>query len=223
MSRGKLKKMGVPILLIGKSGSGKSASLRNFPECGVINVLGKPLPFPNAPKTYVTDDYNAVINKISTTKAKSVIIDDAGYLITNQFMRGHSVNGGGINKFDFYNILADWFWRLIEHVIRNTPPDMIVYIVMHEDKNDAGEIIPRVTGGKMLNEKVCIEGMMTIVLHSTYDNGKYMFRVKTDGTDIAKTPMGMFDTPEIENDLKLVDDRIREYYHLNQNTEEAKE
>lgn len=207
--------MGVPVLLIGKSGAGKSTSLRNFDEkeLGLINVSKKPLPFKKKfESTVLSDNYETIINCISKTAKNSIVIDDAGYLIVNMFMRGHSNAGGGNAVFGFYNKVGDSFWNLIESV-KTLPENKIVYFVMHEDKNDFGDIKPK-TIGKILDEKVCLEGMFTIVLRAVNDNGKYIFRTQSDGMDIAKSPMGMFDTVEIENDLKMVDNAIRDYWEL---------
>lgn len=211
--------MGLPVLILGKSGTGKSSSLRNFPEAGVINVLGKPLPFKNAQKTIITDDYAKVINTLSKCKAQSVVIDDSGYLMTNQFMSGHSSQGAGNAIFSFYNDLGDKFWGLIRYVVQQLPKNKIVYFIMHEDKNDFGDMKPK-TIGKMLDEKVCIEGMFTIALRSVISCGKYVFRTNSDGSDVCKSPVGMFESDEIDNDLKIVDDTIREYYGLTNNESE---
>lgn len=207
--------MGIPVLLIGKSGSGKSTSLRNFDEkeIGLINVSRKPLPFKKKFESTVnTDDYNMILKCLAKTTKNSIIIDDAGYLIVNMFMKGHSNAGTGNAVFGFYNKVGDSFWNLVESV-KSLPENKIVYFIMHEDKNDFGDIKPK-TIGKILDEKVCLEGMFTIVLRSVVENEKYLFRTQTNGYDVAKSPMGMFETPEIENDLKLVDDRIREYWGL---------
>lgn len=204
--------MGIPVLIIGKSGSGKSTSLRNCQDFGVVNVIGKPLPFRNQPKTVVTDDYAKVTAVLKNSKAKAVVVDDAGYLMTNQFMRGHSSQGAGNAIFSFYNSIGDSFWNLIE-TVKHLQPDRIVYFMMHTESDEAGNVRPK-TIGKMLDEKVCVEGMFTIVLHSRYSDGKYVFSTHTDGLDVAKTPMGMFDADEIDNDLKVVDNTIREYYGL---------
>ena len=217
--------MGVPVLLLGKSGSGKSASLRNFQsgEIGIINVLGKPLPFRSSLQAIVTDDYNTIYSVLLKAKANTIVIDDAGYLMTNQFMRGHSATGRGNDIFAFYNDLGDRFWHLVRFVVEKLPPEKIVYFVMHEDKNDFGDIKPK-TIGKMLDEKVCVEGMFTIVIRSILSNGKHVFRTQTDGLDVCKTPIGMFNQDEIDNDLKMVDTTIREYYDLNKednNNEQA--
>jgi len=205
----------VPVLIYGKSGTGKSTSLRNFKddEVGIINVLGKPLPFRNKLKSATTDDYASILKVISGTKKKTIIIDDAGYLITNEFMRKSSVKG-----YDKFNEIANNFWNLIE-TIKKLEGGKTVYIMMHEDTNDNGDVAPR-TIGKMLNDKVCVEGMFTIVLRSMCDDGKYIFTTKTNGQDVTKTPMGMFENEQIDNDLKEVDKIVREYYDLDKKEEE---
>jgi len=208
--------MGIPVLIIGKSGSGKSTSLRNFindNEVLIVNVAGKPLPFKNALKPYVTDSYAHVLAAIQKTTRNTIVIDDAGYLITNMFMRGHSSAGKGNDIFSFYNNVGDSFWGLIQTIIHDLPAEKVVYLMMHEDKNDFGDIKPK-TIGKLLDEKVCLEGMFTIVFRASIENGRHVFGTKTKGFDVAKTPMGMFEDAEIDNDLKLIDSTIREYYNL---------
>ena len=145
-------------------------------------------------------------------KVKTVVIDDAGYLITNMFMRGHSAKGTGNAIFGFYNDIADRFWRMIDYIY-TLPQDVIVYILMHEECNDMGEYKPK-TIGKILDEKVCLEGMFTIVLRCITQDGKHYFKTKTDGTDVSKSPPDMFSSELIDNDLKAVDTAIREYYEL---------
>ena len=215
--------MGIPVLLIGKSGSGKSASLRNFKEneVGIINVLNKPLPFKNSLKFYATDDCAKVRNAIFKSKTASLVIDDAGYLMTNMFMRGHSEYMPGDETFRFYNTIADNFWNLVE-AIKALPDNKIVYLIMHEDKNDFGDIKPK-SIGKLLDNKVCIEGLFTIVLRAVKENNDYLFLTKSRGFDVTKTPMGMFDAETIENDLKAVDKAIREYYQIETNSNNESE
>lgn len=209
--------MGIPVLIIGKSGSGKSTSLRNFgeKELALINVLKKPLPFRRKfESTICTDDYQTILKAIFKTEKKAIVIDDAGYLITNHFMNKHTSVGGGNGVFNLYNEIGDHFWGLIEFVKNKLPDDKIVYFIMHEDKNDFGDIKPK-TIGKLLDEKVCIEGMFTIVLRCMNDNNKHYFKTQSDGNDTCKTPLEMFEYKEIDNDLKNVDTVIREYYELN--------
>lgn len=207
--------MGLGVLVIGKSGSGKSTSLRNFKkdEVGIINVISKPLPFKNDLITIDTDNYADIKKILKDAKAKSIVIDDAGYLITNQFMRKHSNAGGGNAVYNLYNELADNFWNLITNEIKNAPQDRITYLFMHEDKNEYGDIKPK-TIGKLLDDKVNVEGLFSIVLRAKkIDKNYYFFTQSTEG-DVAKSPIGMFNDLYIENDLKFVDDKIREYYNI---------
>lgn len=215
--------MSIPILIIGKSGSGKSASLRNFKadEVDVINVESKPLPFRNNFVTINTDDYRAVCKAIKNSKKKVIVVDDAGYLITNAFMRGHASQGAGNAMFNFYNQLADNFWKLITYIKSMDDKNKIVYIIMHDQKNDYGDIRPK-TIGKLLDDKVCVEGMFTICLRSMVQDGRFVFRTRSDGFDVTKTPIGLFDTEEIDNDLAFVDEKIRNYYGLVEVKKDAK-
>lgn len=207
--------MGIPILIIGKSGSGKSTSLRNFDEAeiGLINVSRKPLPFKKKFESTVnTDDYEIIFKCLAKTNKNSIVIDDAGYLIVNMFMKGHSSAGAGNAVFGFYNKVGDSFWNLIEFV-KSLPENKIVYFIMHEDKNEFGDIRPK-TIGKILDEKCCIEGMFTIALRAMKSNDKYVFKTQSDGTDVSKSPLEMFEDAEIPNDLKFVDEKVREYWDL---------
>lgn len=205
----------VPVLLIGKSGSGKSASLRNFKkdEIAIANVLGKPLPFKSDLDAPKVDDYNIILKAIQNTDKKIIVIDDANYLITNEFMNKSSVKG-----FDKYNEMGNNFFNLING-IKNIEGGKTVYLIMHEDTDDEGNVKPK-TIGKLLDDKVNIQGMFTICLRSMFDNGNYIFRLKTNGQDCVKTPIGLFDEEQMENDLKLVDEKIREYYELDKKEEE---
>ena len=209
--------MGVPVILYGKSGSGKSRSLKNFAkdEIVFVNVERKLLPFRSKFEYELKSDDVATIKKwLLKMPTKSAVIDDAGYIMTNQFMTGHSAPKSGSSSFDLFNDIADSFWGLIEFVKNNLPEDVIVYIVLHESTNDYGDTKLR-TIGKLLDEKVCIEGMTTIVIRCMSENGRHFFKVRTDGSDITKSPEDMFEETEIENDLKAVDTAIRDYYGLN--------
>ena len=199
----------VPVLLIGQSGSGKSTSLRNFKgeEVAVVNVLGKPLPFKSDIKAGKCDDYATILKAIANTPKKTIVVDDANYLITNEFMNKASVKG-----YDKYNELANNFWNLING-IKNIQGGKTVYLIMHEDTDENGNVKPK-TIGKLLDDKVNIQGMFTICIRSMFENGNYIFRLKTNGQDCVKTPFGMFEEDEMENDLKAFDKVVREYYEL---------
>lgn len=179
----------------------------------LINVLGKPLPFRGKFAQIVTDNYEKVeraINKAIAGERDIIVVDDAGYLITNMFMRGHSNAGGGNGVFSLYNAIGDHFWKLIE-TIRAIPGNARVYLIMHEDMNDFGQVKPK-TIGKLIDEKVCLEGMFTICLRCMLSDGKHVFRTQSDGMDVVKSPMGLFEEYEIDNDLNLVDQKIVDYY-----------
>jgi hypothetical protein len=207
--------LSIPVLIIGKSASGKSTSLRNFgKEAGLINVLGKPLPFSTSEDKRMgsikTDNIQVIMDVLSRAQVNTFVIDDAGYLLTNNYMREH---GDARDTYKFFDNLGTSFWSLVTFVKDGLPDNKIVYFIMHEEKNDFGDIKPK-TIGKMLDDKVCVEGMFTIVLRAECLAGEYIFHTRTTGTDVTKTPMGMFDTPTIPNDLKMVDDTIREYYNI---------
>ena len=199
----------VPVLLVGPSGSGKSTSLRNFTsdEVAVVNVLGKPLPFKSDIKAPKLDNYEQIIKAIAGTKKKTIVIDDAGYLLTNEFMNKSSIKG-----YDKYNEMANNFFNLING-IKNLEGGKTVYLIMHEDIDEFGNVKPK-TIGKLLDDKVNIQGMFTICIRSAFDNGNYIFRLKTNGQDCVKTPFGMFENETMENDLKEFDKIVREYYDL---------
>lgn len=204
----------IPVLIIGKSGAGKSASLRNLPTKGtvVVNVLGKALPFKSDLKTVQCDDYGKIIASITKGDFERCIIDDAGYLITNMFMLNHAAGGSGNSVFALYNQMADAFWHLIR-AIQTAKGAARVYLMMHEDKSEAGDVKPK-TIGKLLDEKVCLEGLFTICLRAMVLNGRHVFRTQSDGFDVAKSPMGMFASEEIDNDLNAVDSAITGYYEI---------
>ena len=216
--------MATPVLIIGKSGAGKSTSMRNCAgndEWNLIRVLDKPLPFKGKINGWPTDDYLTVMKCLAASKAHNIVIDDAGYLITNTFMRGHSDIGSGNAQFQFYNKMADNFWNLIMFIINKLPPDKIVYVMMHEQQDDFGNIRPK-TIGKLLDEKVTIEGMFTIVLRAVKDSNGYAFITQSEDMAVSKSPMGMFESERIDNDLALVEKSIREFYEIPITTKEVK-
>lgn len=177
-------------------------------------MVGKPLPFPGKFRyTAKTDNYNTIRKGLSTMPTKAAVIDDAGYLLTNTFMRGHSAPKSGSSSFDLYNDIADAFWGLLRFIQDELPEDVIVYLLMHEATSDYGETKLR-TIGKLLDEKVCVEGMVSIALRCMVEGDRHFFRTQSSGMDISKSPEGLFDSLEIENDLKAVDTRIREYWGL---------
>lgn len=204
--------MGKFVIIYGRSGMGKSHSLKNFnsDELFLVNVEGKELPFKGKFKyTMISDNVYNISEALQSMTTKSAVIDDCGYIMTHRFMREHRENTGN-KQFTMYNDIADDIYRLIR-VTKNLPEDKIVYFIFHEDLNDSGITIIR-TVGKLLDSKVCIEGMATIVLHAMCDGQKYYFKTQNNGADLAKSPEDMFSDIDIPNDLKAVDDAIRAYY-----------
>lgn len=193
-------------------------------DFAAIRVLNKPFPFRGKIMGNVCSDYGRIKSAIkSPAWPKSIIIDDAGYLITGQFMDKHSTEGKGKEIYNLYNQLADDFYRLIKCIADNSPEDRIVYVIMHEDVNDFGDIGPK-TIGKLLDDKVCLPGMFTIVLRAMKSD-RYIFVTQSRDGAVSKAPDDMFPEIEIDNDLLMVDDIIRSYYGIEnpKNREEIKE
>lgn len=141
---------------------------------------------------------------------RSIAIDDAGYLISGYYMENKaSVTAKMGDKYAVYDALATLFWRLIDS-IHKLPAEKNIYVIMHSSQGEDMIRRPK-TIGKMLDDKIVIEGLFSIVLQSERGGQKYWFRTNSDGTTIAKSHIGMF--PEfIDNDLAEVDEKIREYY-----------
>jgi hypothetical protein len=208
--------MGIPAMVLGESGSGKSASLRNFDinEVGIFNVASKPLPFRKKLNKIDGATYTTIAQALAQPKLKAYVIDDSQYLMAFELFDKAKENGYG--KF---TDMALHFKALIDIVIKRTPPDIIVYFLHHVQKSENG--IKAKTVGKMLDDQLTIEGLFTIVLRTKVENGKYTFLTQSDGTDTVKSPMEMFER-EIPNDLKFVDTKIREYYELSKENDNDK-
>ncbi len=206
--------MGIPVLIYGQSGVGKTTSLRNFgeDEVGIINPLGKPLPFKKKLKAVKTIDFNQTKKTIKRCDFTSYVVDDFGYFSTEAFMRKHS-NLKGNEGYMLYNSIADNVYHLVRFITEEIPEHIIVYIMMHEKMNDEGFIGVK-TIGRLLDNTVTLEGMFTVALHATRKDKRYIFETQTNGAFIAKSPMEMFAEAEIDNDLKAVDTIIREYYNI---------
>lgn len=203
--------MGLPVLILGESGSGKSTSLRNFePDDLVIyNVAGKPLPFRKGVKMNRADNvsYNTILSNMNKKKFKRYVIDDSQYLLCFELFDRSAETG-----YTKFTEMAMHFYNLIQFVIKKMPNDCIVYFLHHTEEID-GRLKAK-TIGKMLNEKLTVEGLFSIVLMAQNVDGKHIFITQSDGRSTVKTPMEMFEEAEIDNDLKYVDTIIREYYGI---------
>lgn len=201
--------MGEPVLIIGESGSGKSASLRNFQkgEIGIFSVSGKNMPFRTSLQICRTKNYNVIFDALSKPNLNAYAIDDSQYLMAFEFFDRAKENG--------YQKFADiglHFQRLIEFVRYGMPDDIIVYFLHHAETTEFGKLKAK-TVGKMLDDKLTVEGMFNVVLFAKTDGQRFYFETKSNGMTTAKSPMDMFPN-EIDNDLKAVDTAIRDYFEL---------
>ena len=233
--------MSIPVILLGDSGTGKTASIRTFKkgEVMVLNVQGKLMPFfdpkpdmlnvplkareiqeakgdANPPlKVSIVESWlcgrDKETGKLKHAEHKAVVVDDAGYLITEMFMRW-AVSGDEMmnDQYGVYKEIAGKMWRLFQRVIEDGEADRIVYFVFHEETDQRGKV-DLLTVGKLLNEKIKIRGLVTCTLQSAKVGDDYIFY--TNNGNPAKSPMGLFDET-IPNDLRAVDTRIREAYGI---------
>ena len=204
--------MGIAVLVLGESGSGKSASLRNFKkeDVGILNVASKPLPFRNTNGLVTVNKvtYSMIKGAVTSPNRLSYVVDDAQYLMA--FESFDKANVPGYGKF---TELAKNYEEMLRTIQEDTSPDTIVYVMQHIETDENGKIKAK-TLGKMLDQQLTIEGLFSIVLLAKADERRHYFVTQSDGTNPCKSPMGMFDDVEIDNDLKMVDDTIREYYGL---------
>lgn len=210
----------IPVLVIGKSGSGKTYSLKNFgkDDVGIISVEKGRLPFRSdlkvakvpanfeGVKDYATlyrAKYNWIFNTAEKSKCKSIVIDDSQYLLANELFDRANEKG-----YDKFTQMAANFRGLIHAINESDVEDKIVYFLHHTEIDTDGREKAK-TIGKMLDEKLTVEGCFDIVIYCA----DHKFYTQTNGQSTAKTPEGMFEL-EIPNDLKAVDDAIREYYGI---------
>ena len=208
--------MGIAVLVLGESGSGKSASMRNFKkeDVGILNVASKPLPFRNTNGLVTVNKatYSMIKGAVTSPNRLSYVIDDAQYLMA--FESFDKANIAGYTKF---TEMAKNYEEMLRTIQEDTSPDTIVYVMQHIDTDESGKVKAK-TLGKMLDQQLTIEGLFSIVLLAKADERRHYFVTQSDGTNPCKSPMGMFDDVEIDNDLKMVDDTIREYYGLKKAT-----
>ena len=202
--------MGVPVLVMGESGSGKTFSLRNFKpdEVGIFSVEKGRLPFKGDFKVKKRATYKDIAGIFKEPKLKRYVIDDAQYLMVNElFDRAKEV---GYQK---YTDLAISFRNLIHGINYSLPDDVIVYILHHTETDSNTGKVKAKTVGKMIDQYLTLEGCFDIVLLAETDGKEHYFITQSDGNTTAKSPFGMF--PEkIDNDLQKVDEAIRDFWGL---------
>ncbi len=212
------------VLIMGESGTGKSTSIRTLDpkETFLISVLNKPLPFRGWRKKYkkadgsegnmitcdVSRQVNAALIKINDTRKdiKTVIIDDFQYLMSNEFMRRALEAGWG----KFTEIQKD-AWGIIITAM-DCRSDLNIFVLSHSEVGPNGKTKMK-TIGKVLDDKIVVEGMFTLVLSSVILDDKYCFQTRSDPQIMAKTPMGMFEDKYIDNDLQMVNSVMNEYFN----------
>ena len=201
--------MGIPVMVLGPSSSGKTSSLRNFEpdEVGIFNVAGKPLPFRKKLPVVNNATYGTILKVLSNPGLKKYVIDDSQYLMAfESFDHAKEV---GYAKF---TNMALNFYNLIHFIVTRTPDDLIVYFLHHTELSEDGRIKAK-TLGKMLDNQLTLEGLFSIVLLCQVEGTEHFFITNSDGTSPAKSPMEMFEM-RIDNDLAFVDKTIREYYQM---------
>lgn len=203
--------MAVSCMILGVSGTGKSASMRNCKsdKFALVNVAKKPLPFKgNFTERYDGDSYQDAVNFMKKCKAKSIVIDDAQYLMGNEFMRRVTERG-----FDKFSEMAQNMWKLLNFINQDLPEDKIVYLLGHIERDQDGNEKFK-TMGKLIDQCINVEGTCTIVLKTHVADGQYSFLTQNSGHDTVKSPIGMFPSFAIDNDLNYVDEKIRNYYEI---------
>lgn len=216
----------LPILVMGLSGSGKSSAIKtlNPEETFIISCCVKALPFKEGYKLYTelsteknptgnmltTDNYkiiNKTINYVDKkrTDIKTIVIDDSQFLIIHEFMERHSIDGKGRDVFQLYNDIADHFYHLI-YDLKDVRDDLVIFFLHHAELSDDNTRYVPKTIGKLLNEKIEIPSMFTVVLYAVREVGHNYFLTQNDGSTPAKSPEGMFNDLKIANDLQLVRD-----------------
>jgi len=211
--------MSIVTMVLGESGTGKSASLRNMDpaETLLIQAVKKPLPFRaegwrrfdkescKEGNIFLTDSATKIINILQRTRRKIIVIDDFQYVMANEFMRRTNERG-----FDKFTEIGKNAWDII-NAASDLPDDVRVYILSHVETTESGKTKIK-TIGRMLDEKITLEGMVTIVLRTIIRDGQFLFATRNNGSDTVKTPMGLFDTDLIDNDLRAADESIQSYY-----------
>lgn len=217
--------MSIATLIIGESGTGKSTSLRNLDPAQtlLIQAVKKPLPFRSPDwkpivkgspggNVYVTDDSATIVHAMGATKKPIIIVDDFQYILANEFMRRVTDNETGNGAFAKYNEIARKAWDIFMQA-SNLAEGKRVYILSHTSTDEIGKTKIK-TIGKLLDEKIVLEGLVTIVLRTLKINDQYVFSTQNSGSDTTKSPLGLFDQDHIENDLAAVDAAVCEYYGI---------
>lgn len=217
--------MATLIMILGESGTGKSTSIENLDsqETFIIQVVDKPLPFRGFKSKYplrnkenptgnrfISDRADKIIRILDTLnkeqKIKNVIIDDSQYIMANEFMRRAKEK-----SYEKFTEIGQNFYALIDKA-NELREDMNIIFLHHKEISEAG-ISKAKTIGKLLDDKIGLEGRFSIVLTTEIEDGNYYFRTQNNGSDTCKSPKGMFADLRIPNDLDFVIKKIDEYFN----------
>ena len=205
--------MAQKILIMGESGTGKSTSMRNCDPTttAVVNPVGKPLPF-KAKFDMLNNETDArkitrYMKEQASAGKKLIVVDDFQYILAVPYMNRIKETG-----WDKYNDFGANYFEIID-VCKDLPDDVVVVYMTHLETLDDGLTTVKLIG-KLLREKITIEGLFTVVLRTGVNEGKYYFYTQNSGKDTVKSPRGMFPVYAIENDLAYVVDKVRNYYEI---------
>ena len=212
--------MAQKVLVMGESGTGKSTSMRNCDAAitAVVNPVGKPLPFKNHFDMLNNEtDARKIIKYMKDQAAagkKIIVVDDFQYILAVPYMNRIKESG-----WDKYNDFGANYFEIID-VCKDLPDDVVVVYMTHLETLDNGLTTVKLIG-KLLREKITIEGLFTVVLRTGVNEGKYYFYTQNSGKDTVKSPLGMFPSYAIDNDLNYVVDKIRNYYEIGEYKSDA--
>ena len=207
--------MAEKVLIMGESGTGKSTSLRNCDPAttAVVNPVGKPLPFKGSSKFTMLNgetDARKICRWMKDQAAagkKLLVVDDFQYILAVPYMNRIKESG-----WDKYNDFGANYFDIIQ-VCKDLPSDVVVVYLTHLETLESGLVTVKLIG-KLLREKITIEGLFTVVLRTGVNEGKYYFFTQNSGKDTVKSPMGMFPAYAIDNDLAYVVDKVRNFYEI---------
>ena len=203
--------MGIPVLVIGETGSGKTYSIRNFApdEVGIFSVEKGRLPFRGDFKVKKNASYGDIMKAVASPSLKRYVIDDSQYLLVNEFF--DKAKETGYQKF---TDMALNFRNLVHQINQKAPDDVVFYFLHHTEYDSASGKTKAKTIGKMIDQYLTLEGCFDIVLLAQTDGTEHYFLTQSDGYTTAKSPADMFPGMKIPNDLKAVDDAIRDFWRL---------
>lgn len=205
--------MAEKVLIMGVSGTGKTTSIRNCDPAitAIVNPVGKALSFRGKFDTLNNETNSEKIvtwvkQKVKEGK-KIIVIDDFQYILSIPYMSRIKEQG-----WDKWNDFGSNYFTVID-MVKDLPDDVTVYYLTHCETLDNGITTIKLIG-KMLREKISIEGLFTTVLMTGVSEGRYYFFTRNNGKNTVKTPIGMFDSGVIDNDIAYVDAKVRNYYDL---------